>query len=90
VSAGFVLLIRHASKENIIEATKGPFGSSMARWRFIASTCSASVRQIEIQQPRAVILGLERSMLTFRSLPQTPLRLFVHDAETMGGLTLFL
>jgi hypothetical protein len=45
----------------------------------------ASVRQIEIRQPRAFIRGLERSVLTFRRLPQTPLRLYVHDSEILGA-----
>jgi Fatty acid desaturase len=42
------------------------------------------------QQPRTLIRGLERSVPTFRRLPQTRLRFLVHDAETLLGLTLFL
>ena len=48
------------------------------------------VREFEVQQTGALVLGSLRRVLTLFRFPQTRLRLFVHFAETPRGFTLFL
>ena len=55
----------------------------------MSSQCPPVVRQIEVQQARALVRGSLRRVLTLFGLPQTRLRLFVHLVDTRRTHTLF-